>query len=475
MTVTKNTPWRNIGAVPYAIWRKSILDAGGTPAVAEKSVWAAYRDDSALALSFLKRESSYASDYDLNPESNRNPWNLQYPDPPRRFLKFISYEEGARAWRERLYSETYKGGVYARTSTILQLISTYAPKSDGNDPDGYSEEVSEIINRNGITKEVPVALTFGKVPHPTHSKRIITNSTAWNNLGQRQGRAVVWHRMYGTLWGTDTYFRGEALNKALTDYGVGVSATDGASQAGVILMWNDPFGNRSPYASGPVQNPIDDGKKFVDLYGVSAVNRDGISIEISGNGGTALDAKARASVVALTAYYADQYGKRLAAAGKQFDHTTFPYIPSENNRSFVCYHGEFYDGKRLSCPGAVVTAATDGMIAEVRAILKKYQTDVPVEPGDGEEEPVYATPKKPKAGDFIENDRIFLAHAAEYTLKTDATPRIYADPGSDPTGPVLKKGTKIKTTHVVSDKGESADLTAIIEDGSRVAIKGAIV
>jgi hypothetical protein len=323
------------------------------------------------------------------------------------------------------------------------------------------------------TGEEPVAAVFGNVPHPFYQDRIISNSSAWNDLGKRGGKCVVWHRMYGTLWGTDGYFRGEASGKALTDYGVGVTATDGAGQAGVILRWNDPFGRRAPWASGPVTNPIGDGAKFVNLYGINAVNRDGVSIEISGDGGTGLDAKARASVVALTAYFADQYGKVLAAKGKQFDYTTFPIIPDEDGRSFVCYHGEFYDGKRNTCPGAVVTAATDGMLAEVKAILKQYQSGgVVVDPPT---EPVYAAPQKPAAGDSVVNGRIFLAHTQEYVAKKDVTPRIYADPGSDPTGPDIKKGAKVKTTHVVSDVGESADLTAVIEDGSRIPIKEVLV
>jgi hypothetical protein len=39
MTVTRNTPWRHMGRVPYAVWRKRILDAGGLPEYAERDVW----------------------------------------------------------------------------------------------------------------------------------------------------------------------------------------------------------------------------------------------------------------------------------------------------------------------------------------------------------------------------------------------------------------------------------------------------
>lgn len=362
----------------------------------------------------------------------------------------------------------------AGVKTLGDLNRRWAIDADDNYGGKLAERANKLMSVMDDQGEEPMPdLVFGTVPHPFYQDRYISNSTAWNDLGKRGAKCVVWHRMYGTLWGTDGYFRGEASGRALTDYGVGVSATDGAGQAGVILRWNDPLGRRAGWASGPVNNPIGDGAKFVNLYGVNAVNRDGVSIEISGNGSTALDAKARAAVVALTAYWADQYGKVLAAKGRKFDYTTWPFVPDEDNRSFVCYHGEFYDGKRNSCPGPVVEAATDGMFAEIKALLQQYQAKV--ETPSTPEEPVYATPKKPAAGDSTVNGRIFLAHAQEYTTLAAVTPRIYSDPGSDPTGPDIAKGAKVKTSHVVSDVGESADLTAVLEDGSRIPIKGVLV
>ena len=313
-----------------------------------------------------------------------------------------------------------------------------------------------------IESEDAMSNVFGRVPHPLYQNRIVTSSRAWDDLGPRTIRAAVWHRMYGTLWGTDSYFRGAAVTKALTDYGVGVAATDGAQQAGALLRWNDPNGRRAPWASGPVNNPTGDAVPFLDRYGVNGINRDAVSIEISGNGDTALDAKARATVVALTAYYADQYGVPWDA---------FPAVPGED-RSFVMWHGEIYDGKRNSCPGAVVMAATDGMIDEIKVILKRYQAaSAPVDPAD----PVYAKPQPPAKGDSIVNGRIFLAHAHTYTTKAAVVPRIYADPGSDPTGPRIPKGTQVTTSHVVSDVGESADLTAVLVDGSRIPIRDVLV
>ena len=478
MAVKATDLWRTPVNVTPAFWERTIRGAGGPAELASRAGYDAAYPLTALALAMLKRESSYATDFDANPAANKNPWNLKSPSYDGTYVAYPTWADGARGWWERITSTTYKDGVYAKTQTYANLINTYAPPSE-NQTNAYLAGVLALMNSYELEDpptegdESMADIVLGNVPHPIYQDRYISNSTAWNDLGKRGAKCVVWHRMYGTLWGTDSYFRGEAAGRSLTDYGVGVAATDGEGQAGVILRWNDPLGRRAPWASGPVVNPVGDGAKFVALYGVNAVNRDGVSIEISGSGSTPLDAKARAAIVALTAYWADQYGKVLAAKGKQFDYTTFPLIPSEDNRSFVCYHGEFYDGKRNSCPGPVVEAATDGMLAEVKAILQQYQTKV--ETPSTPEEPVYATPKKPAAGDSIVNGRIFLAHAQEYTTLAAVTPRIYADPGSDPTGPDIAKGAKVKTSHVVSDVGESADLTAVLEDGSRIPIKGVLV
>jgi hypothetical protein len=212
---------------------------------------------------------------------------------------------------------------------------------------------------------VPTAVTFGRVPHPAMTIRDIPENRAWDDLGPRTIRAVVWHRMLGSLWGTDSYFRGEAVTRALTDYGVGVAAQDGAAHDGEILRWNDPRGRRAPWANGPVSDPYGDGKAFVDRYGVAAVNRDCVSIEISGMQTTPLSEASRDAIASLTAYYADR--SRVPWA-------TFPAVPGED-RSFVIWHREFTIGTGKECPFAVVMDETDALIAQTKAILKRYQTD----------------------------------------------------------------------------------------------------
>jgi hypothetical protein len=209
---------------------------------------------------------------------------------------------------------------------------------------------------------MPIA--FGRVPHPPMEIRHIIKpeGQGWDNLGKRTPRAIVLHRMIGTLKGTDGYFREPGVN-SLTDYGVGVLATDGASLAGKIYQWNDPRGTRSGWANGRVSKPYDDGLKFINRYGITGVNRDCVSCEISGNYDTKLDDAAVNAIAGLMAYWADQYS---------IPHTDFPLVKSED-RSFVIWHQEFTIGTGKVCPGAVVMTGTNDLIARAKEIMKRHQ------------------------------------------------------------------------------------------------------
>ena len=128
-----------------------------------------------------------------------------------------------------------------------------------------------------------MAIAYGRLVHPPFRERLISDAQthAWDDLGPRQPVGVCFHTMVGTLWGTDGYFRSGA--PALTDYGIGGS-TDGPHWDGVILRWNDPRGRRSGWANGGVDGLEGDGPLFVRTLGVSAINRDLVSIERSDGG-----------------------------------------------------------------------------------------------------------------------------------------------------------------------------------------------
>jgi len=185
--------------------------------------------------------------------------------------------------------------------------------------------------------------------------------------------AVVWHRMIGTLLGTDGWFHD---GHAATCYGIGCQATDGDANAGVIYEWIEPRTGWYGESSGPVSQPYGDGLALVNKVGVASVNRVTKAIEISGDYDTPLDEKSRASIVALTAYWADQ---------KRIPWNEFPAVPGED-RSFVCWHREFTIGTGKICPGPVVMNETSALIARVAKVLKSYQDDGKVVP----KPPVYA-------------------------------------------------------------------------------------
>lgn len=217
-------------------------------------------------------------------------------------------------------------------------------------------------------QEEPMAdLQFGNVDHPPFTDRLITGKpegVGWSSLGQRSIKGVVWHRIVGYLWGTDTYFRRNDVS-ALTDYGVGVAAADGTDDDGLILRWNDPRGWRSGWASGPYNagDAYGDGKAFVDEFGVSAVNRDQVSIEIAGFVDTPLSERARDAIAGLTAYYADQMGVPW---------DQFPIWP-EHGYSVIRWHNEFTGLNYKTCPGTVVMSETDALIERTRAVMKRHQ------------------------------------------------------------------------------------------------------
>lgn len=253
-----------------------------------------------------------------------------------------------------------ESGFAGTVHTIADLAGRWAV--DPNYAIGICRHANAILATKGDT-----TLTFGNVKHLAYEDRPIWKSegAGQNNLGQRDVLGVTWHRILGSLRGTDTYFRRDDVG-ALTDYGIGVEAEDGAGDDGVILRWNDPLGIQSGWASGPVNQPYGDGLAFVNLYGINAVNKRRASIEISGFQNTPLSEKSRQSIAAITAYWADQA------------HIAWDVFPiTSDGFSFVCWHQEFTIGTGKLCPFDVVIAETADLIERTRAILRKAQTSKP--------------------------------------------------------------------------------------------------
>src|SRR4030095_6491266 len=271
-----------------------------------------------------------------------------------------------------------------------------------------------------------MAITYGNVPKPDmtishldYSNPMIGYSSQTNII-----EGVVYHRMIGTLHGTDGWFHG---GNAATAYGVGVISIDGSDDAGHIIEWIDPAnGHYYGESSGPVNQPYGDGLKFVNRFGTSRVNPQTIAIEISGNYDTPLDDPARDAIAALSAYFADQ--RKLA-----WD--TYPEVPGQD-RNFTHYHQEFCKGTGKECPGSVVMNEIGDIIDRTKAILKQYQESGSTTP------PKYAT-KQPIPGPVITQmygGKPFVRTTGSLTLAEDTAPLQYATPAAPPnSGPSDKR------------------------------------
>jgi hypothetical protein len=225
-------------------------------------------------------------------------------------------------------------------------------------------------------------MSKGLVPLPKHRRRLVVVKDArgrwskppgvgWDALGARTIRGITLHRMQGTLWGTDGHYRSPSVG-ALADWGVD-------HQTGELLLWNDPTGEVTPWASGPVADPYGDGAAFLAKHagpsgiGVHVADRDRVSIEIAGyfvHPGESMlvespwsDVSLRV-VAQLCAHYAHDYGIAW---------NDYPIAPADGI-SFLAWHHEFSRGSGKVCPGRLVMDLTDELIGRTRSILRAHQT-----------------------------------------------------------------------------------------------------
>jgi hypothetical protein len=378
------TNWREFGDTDQTSFLAAIK---GTPLEAEgPAIYSALKPNTRLGYAQMRVESGLGES-ELAASADNMLGQRPRPDDngptvPGPFRKFNSFAECAAYYSGKITDPNY---AYANTVTLEQFIHVYAPSSDGNNEAEYVANVERyvaLLPKIGDTP-VPDPVTFGNVPHPDYIDDIVSSSEnhAWDDLGARTIRGIVWHRMLGSLLGTAQFFHGGAA--ALTDYGVGVTAQDGANLDGVLYRWNDPKGRRAPWANGALSNPYGDGLAFYNLYGVNAINRDLTAIEISGFQTTAVSPKARQRVAELTAYWADQY---------KVSWETFPLIPGEGNRSFVIWHQEITIGTGKLCPFDEVMNQTPSLIEQTRGVLKQYQTSTIPDPPPPPPPPEYASP-----------------------------------------------------------------------------------
>ena len=282
-------------------------------------------------------------------------------------LNSLAALNGRWAWD---VDNNYHGKLAERANNIVAAIGDQSPpvETPSTPPEpipGEGDPMAEYNYNNGVA---PPWIDYVVA----ESKKFAGNIDAALHFIA----AVVWHSAYGTLVGTTGWYQ---AGNALTDTMVG-NSLDGPSLDGQIRRFNDAYGYRYAWSSGPVSNPIDDAAKFLEIFGPNkeVVNMYTTAMERSCGSTVATNPvtdKERASRVWWTAYHANRYGKYLyEKTGKHlFTCDTFPLIPSQNNRSFIIYHGEINADKRTSCPDAFVRADIDREIADIRALMAKWQ------------------------------------------------------------------------------------------------------
>lgn len=350
-----------------------------------EAAWEIVREngvDPLFALAVYHQESQFATD----PISATVQFGLRNPGHTRTSRigltdqvntphgPFMRYPTWAQGWRDLAFRLVDPEFVYVQEGrrTIAPVIYRWAPP-DHNDTENYISRVVSFMNAfasPGVAEvgveDGEVALVFGRVPHPLHTRDIIDkpNGFGMDLLGPRNNYGVVYHRTEGrSIRGTGDHFKNPATG-ALTQYGVGAPPPCEAGEDGDIFMWADPVGPVTPWASGPANGLDGDGVAFQAKYGNSAINRHLIAIEISGLRGDPISDTTMNAVAAISAFWADQ---------ARIPHYTYPLNP-HTGLVYTYWHSEFTGDKE--CPWDNVKNATSDIIARTKAIMQRHQTGV---------------------------------------------------------------------------------------------------
>lgn len=450
--ISRESSWRHLGAVPLTIWQKRINDAGGLSEAAERRVWGACGDDSALMLAFLRAESSYGSHFDAIPASFKNPWNLQLAGQG---LRFSSIEAAANAWRERLYSTTYKGGIYTNAETISDLIYTYAPPTDGNDTEGYIAKVVAEINRNGFdppvttpstpaepttsnsmwlekepTMATPATIDYSSLPFPVEVRFIPVGQIRQRTRIPMTPQWSTWHDTDNPNAGANAEMHARWMADGCRDqYGY---PTD--------TSWHFT---------------VDDGKAIQHIPlnevawhagdGAGPGNYTSLAIEECVNSDRDV-ALTRRNAQMLHALLIEKLGLQGGSEDALVQHNK-------------------WSGK--NCPKVIRNA---GIWPQMKAAVAGY-----ISSGSGTA-PTYADASPIPKGSQIVNGHVFLAPGGK-TVQRDVVPAKWADSVIIATGPIIKKGTKLaqeQIAHYVVGTEETpniwVELVGVpgVKDGSRI-------
>jgi hypothetical protein len=195
--ITAQTPFRQVGRVPYDVWSKAIAGYGGRPEYATRGAMDACGTLGAIALAFLFQESKYDTEYDSNSPDNWNAFNIRIPSKkyegePRGYIAFDNAVDSCAHFRGRINGEQgyFEGeNPYLDDSTIAQLLQTYAPIEDNP----YFRLLEELLsNLNSYLPdwraEVPIDPFTGEIVTGRGSEPAST----YRPLNKQDGQGVNW-------------------------------------------------------------------------------------------------------------------------------------------------------------------------------------------------------------------------------------------------------------------------------------------
>jgi N-acetylmuramoyl-L-alanine amidase len=445
MPITRDTPYRDVGMVPYDLWHSRIAQAGGRAELASRTAWIAAGTLSGVLLRILNQESSYDTDYAANAPYTNNPYNIRVPDRsnegnPKGYVAYPSLVDATDAARRRLEGRAgfFEGpNPYAKTVSIRDLLYTYAPPA-WNDTEGLIRAMVRDLNAwlpnwsppvtTPSTPEEPIPM---QVTLPIKQQMIPFSND--NRPGDKLNNAPLWITIHDTgnpSVGADAQMHADFVYNGGGEHEVSFHGTVDDHEAFQML----PADEVGWHAGDGCNDRSTDLGCFQSFAIETCVNADGNW------------AQTKLNLIDFVAAIITG-DPRINFAGRK----------GQFSVDRIAQHNK-WSGK--DCPHRIrAEGSWNAILTMIRARVAQLQ--------GGTIPPTYATPDKPPAGTHIKNGRLFLAVTEEYTLTKAATPYQYAD-YKNPTGPVKPQGSKIKVTHVVSDAGETADLTLVIEDGSRM-------
>lgn len=447
MPITRYTPFRDVGPIPFEAWNNPITQAGGRSELASRAAHAAAGKHSAILRRILKQESSYDTDYKANSLANNNPYNIRVPDysnegNPKGYVHFANLVDATDAARRRINGDAgfFDGpNPYAAATTIEELLYTYAPPKWNNTEGLIKAMVNDLNawlpkwsppakNPSGETPEeipaegdTPMPNVYRKVPHPPFIDLPVSKPNGGGYgytqipKGSRKIVGVMNHETQGR--GSGQWYRdffscpgGDRCGDALVDYFI--------DRKGQIYRLNNPANDRSPWANGGPLGLEGDGPAFYARFGASGVNNSLISIEYEKYDAEDFTAAQVQSGGLLNAYWHDQ---------DEQDWESYPYVP---RYSCVTSLAHFEIGTTNCGKGELDDITRVQAVA--RGEMKKWQTQadgpsVPDEPDVPDQPDVPTLPGGATLAEAVKAFGTLTRHTPDGTTKVMPF---------DPTGPI---------------------------------------